>query len=493
MGPGEAPLTTLSRIFLFQDWSLSAWTVLLLASEVMALLTIPSVLLQRRGQPLSALSWFLTMIALPFFGVLAWWGIGRSHLTRKRRRRRRAHWEIHAGFASLDLPGRDALAPFPMQRLPLPESDGVFPPVGGNSVELLADGPMAYDRIKGMIAGASHHLHLLFYAWENDRSGRRFRDLLAERAREGVEVRLLCDALGSSSVLGAFMRPLRDAGGKVAFFSPTRYLRRALSINFRNHRKIAIADGCAAYTGGFNIGDAYAGTWRDAGLLLRGPVVAQLQEVFADDWYFTTRENLAEGAYVEGARACDGIPIEDGDVCSIVAGGPDMENNITQDAFFIAVTEARERVWITTPYLIPTGPMQVALRTAVYRGVDVRVLVPRTSDQLLTAMAGRSYYPTLLSGGIRVFEFLPAMLHAKVWVLDGDLSIVGTANLDTRSFKLNFETSCFVRSPRINGQLASLFLDGLKESEEVTAEKLRRRNRAVELAEAALNLLSPLL
>jgi cardiolipin synthase len=366
--------------------------------------------------------------------------------------------------------------------------------VGGNRVELLTDGKTAFSEMEEMIAGAKREIHLLFYAWHTDETGRRFRDLLVEKARHGVKVRLLCDALGSGGATGRFLRPLREAGGKVALFSPTRYLRRSLAINFRNHRKILVVDGAVAYTGGFNIGDDYAWKWRDAGLLLRGPVVAQLQEIFAEDWYFSTRESLAASCRkVREGDGGEGDGAHGDAVCAMVAGGPDTENNVTQDAFFLTVSSAQERVWITTPYLIPTASIQTVLRAAVHRGVDVRVLIPRTSDQWFTAMAGRSYYPSLLSSGVKLFEFEPAMMHAKVWVVDREISVVGSANLDTRSFKLNFETSCFVKSAEVNALLAGLFQAQLLESREVTAESLRRRGYWTDLAEAAMNLFSPLL
>lgn len=487
-------MNTLVGLLYAQDWGFNGWTLLLLVAEILSLLTLPSILRQRLGQPLSALSWFLAMVAFPFFGVLAWWLIGRSHLKRKRLRRRKASGEIRGSFAAL----RRQEVPVPppcedRRRSGLREYDGVFAMEEGNRVELLSEGKAAFDALESLILGAGHHIHLLFYTWQTDATGRRFRDLLARRAREGVKVRLLCDALGSFSAAGSFMRPLREAGAKVAFFSPARYLRRSLSINFRNHRKIIVADGCAAYTGGFNIGDEYAWKWEDAGLIVRGPAVAQLQEVFAEDWYYAAREALAEAHYVESACGDPTAAPGDPAACAVVAGGPDTESNITQDAFFIAITSARERIWITTPYLIPTAAIQVALRTAVRKGVDVRVMVPRTSDQRLTAIAGRSYYPTLLAGGVRVFEYVPAMLHAKVWVVDRDISVVGSANLDIRSFKLNFETSCFLHGAEVNGRLADLFEARLRHSEEVTAARLRGRGYWTELSEAALNLLSPLL
>jgi len=484
----------LTNLFYNLGWDLTGWTALLFLAEVLALFTIPSVLLQRRGQPLAALAWTLGLIAAPILGVLAWWLIGRSHLKRKRRRRSRAHFEIREGFANLrpevetgQAEGLDTL--LPLRRLPLGQEAGVFPAVAARRVEAFQDGEATYAALEEAIAGARHHLHLLFYTWQADAVGAKFRDLLASRARSGVQVRVLLDALGSSRALGRFMDPLRRAGGRVEPFAPTRFLRRSLSINFRNHRKILIADGVRAYAGGLNIGEEYTRHWRDLGLLLEGPVVAHLQEIFADDWCFATGRALVEKDFVP-TQALAG---KTDAVCRLIAGGPDAAYNATHDAFFVAATQARKRIWICTPYLAPDQAIQTALRTAVYRGVDVRVLVPAISDVRLAQIAGRSYYPALLESGIRIFEYLPSVLHTKLWLFDDELSVVGSANLDNRSFRLNFEVSCFVQNRPLNAALSNAFVGDLGASREVTGADVRRTGRLQQLQEAAMNLLSPLL
>ncbi len=484
----------LTNLFYNLGWDLTGWTALLFVSEVLALLTIPSVLLQRRGQPLAALAWTLGLIAAPILGVLVWWLIGRAHLKRKRRRRSKAHFEIREGFANLRpevepeaAAGLDAL--LPLRRIPLGQEAGVFPAVAARRVDALQDGEATYATLEEIIAGARHHLHLLFYAWQADGVGAKFRDLLAAKARSGVQVRLLLDAMGSSRALGRYMDPLRQAGGRVVPFAPTRFLRRSLSINFRNHRKVLIADGLRAYAGGLNIGEEYTRHWRDLGLLVEGPVVAHLQEIFADDWCFATGKALVERDFVPPQDLSGKVEA----VCRLIAGGPDAAYNATHDAFFLAATQARRRIWICTPYLAPDQAIQTALRTAVYRGVDVRVLVPAISDVRLAQIAGRSYYPALLESGIRVYEYLPSVLHTKLWLFDDELSVAGSANLDNRSFRLNFEVSCFVQSRPLNAALSGAFAADLALSREVTGADVRRTGRLQQLQEAAMNLLSPLL
>ena len=479
-----------------QTDGLSAWVALLAAAEILTLVTVPSVLLSRRGQPLAALSWTLALVAVPLLGVLAWWLIGRSYLERKRLRRKRARWQVRKGFAYLR-PERAALPPEvgdvfnAIRRLPEGEAGGLFAPVAGNRVTLLTDGSETYAALERAIAAAQHHLHLLFYTFKPDATGRRFRDLLAERARSGVRVRLLLDAMGSFRTRSSFLRPIEEAGGEVAFFAPIRFLRRSLSFNFRNHRKILVADGHTAYTGGLNIANTYLRDWRDAGLLLEGPVASQLQEVFVDDWYFATGRNLADRDHLRWCEASGLRPGERGAVCAVVAGGPDSRHNLTHDTFFLALTRARERIWITTPYFIPDPAIQAALRTAVYSGVDVRLLVPRRCDLPWTRLAGRSYFPDILSSGARIWEYLPTVLHGKTWVFDHDFCAAGSANLDTRSFKLNFEVTCFIRDAAANARLAQLFEADLAQSAEVTLASLAQTSASQRLLESALNLLSP--
>lgn len=489
---------TASQLLSDLAWEWTATTALLVATLLLTVMSIPSVLLSRRGQPLAALSWTLALVALPGLGVLMWWLVGRSHLERKKRRRKRARWEVRKGFVYLrpgPVVGSDEGGDIfnAIRRLPERDADGLYAPVAGNDVTILSDGDETYAALERLITTAQHHLHLLFYTFEPDRTGTHFRDLLAARARDGVRVRLLLDAMGSFRTSNSFLRPLQEAGGEVAFFAPVKFLRRSLSLNFRNHRKILIADGHAAYTGGLNIGDVYQHNWRDAGLLLEGPVASQLQEVFLDDWFFATKRNLADRDHLRWCRGPGCAPDDGAAVCSIVAGGPDALHNLTHDAFFLALTRARERIWITTPYFIPDASIQAALRTAVYSGVDVRLLVPRHSDVPWTRLAGRSYFPGLLASGMRIWEYLPSVLHGKTWVFDRDFSAAGSANLDTRSFKLNFEVTCFVCDGATNAKFAELFEHDLAQSSEVTLASLAQTSGRQRLLESALHLLSPLL
>jgi cardiolipin synthase len=484
-------------------WSTDWWLLLLELSYLLAVVSVPSVLLQRRGRPHSAVSWLLVLFALPWVGVFLWWAIGRKHLERQRRRRRNA--AMRTAFALTQVredasPRIDAaLDLLPIQRMPIEEAEWVFPPTVDNRLRLLVDAAEAYPAMQAAIRAAKQHIHISFYIWNNDATGRAWRDLLIEKARAGVQVRLLLDGLGSRFARRHhLMRPLEAAGGEVAYFLPLTLWSTRPTINFRNHRKTVMVDGCTGFLGGMNIGDEYTANWHDLALQMEGPVVDQLQETFAEDWFFATgREIIAPHIFCQWhtpeGRAALPPPDDDQAVCSILASGPHTPHNFTHDALFLSLAQARERVYISTPYLIPEESTMAALRTAVYRGVDVRVLVPAKSDAWIVQWAGRSYYPDLLAAGIRLYEYQPTILHAKSVVIDDDLSIVGSANIDVRSFRLNFEASCLARSKPLAHRLLDLFARNLQHSREITHDDLRRRSYLVQLGDAAAHLLSPLM
>jgi cardiolipin synthase len=482
------------------------WRWFDLATTVLALLTVPSVLVQRLGRPMAAISWILCLVTLPPLGLVLWWVLGRRHLERRRRRKLTARAAMAPKLSSLrerlDPPPSAAPVLLPLHRLPDELSHSVPRPTRGNAVRLLTS-KEAFAVMEHDIEAAEHHVHALFYIWKNDTTGRRFRDLLIRKARQGLEVRVLCDAVGSPVMGSSFSRPLRRAGAKVARFLPPQ-LFSLPRINFRNHRKILVVDGAAGTIGGFNIADEYRKRWRDAGARLSGPAVDQLQEIFADDWFYATGEDLADPTYFgrwrgasrseRDAGAGDSALSADDDAsCAIIASGPDTVYSPMHDALFVAITETRERLFITTPYFVPSYAILVALRAAVFRGVDVRIMVPARVDVPFVHAAARSYYPELLGAGVRIFEYRPTMLHAKTMVFDRALTMIGSANLDSRSFRLNFEASCFIASERLNGELCARFESDQEQCGEVSADALSRRPWGAKLFDATAHLLSPLL
>jgi cardiolipin synthase A/B len=486
-------------------WVKGFWFVFMVMSNItflLALLSIPSVLVHRRGRPQAALSWVLAMLTVPVVGLLLWWAMGRSHLERKRRKRRRRISKISADISKVykETPAKleTKWELLPIERFPPQEAEWAFPPTINNQARLLVDAKETYAEIERMIRDAQTFIHIIFYIWQNDSIGEKFRDLLVEKANAGVQVRVLVDAFGSSRVVKHFMDPLREAGGEIAIFGPTILRRWHLEVNFRNHRKLVLVDGKEAVVGGLNIGEEYTHNWHDLAILLGGPSIDQLQEVFMEDWAFANGSDFVGKQYFGRWQGADEPDLNHEEmceptICAVIASGPLGEMNLTHEAFLLAIAGAKERIWLTTPYFVPDQTILAALRTAVFRGVEVRVLVPEEPDAYLVGLASRSYYPFLLATGIRIFEYKDDILHAKAAVIDHDIAFVGSANMDVRSFKLNFELSCFLECESLCQRLADLYESDIKKSNEIRTEDLNHRGYWTQVSEAAAHLMSPLL
>jgi cardiolipin synthase len=299
------------------------------------------------------------------------------------------------------------------------------------------------------------------------------------------------DAVGASDLHEGDVQGLVDAGGSFGVFLPVSPLTRPFSVNFRNHRKIVVIDGTTALTGGMNVGDEYRGRmttlgqWRDTHVVLRGPAALRYQEIFLDDWHFATGERVTAARYYPPPERAGSVTIE------VVASGPDQTSEAILRKLFVAITKAEHRVWLTTPYFLPDRAISMALVTAAQRGVDVRLLLPGTSDQVLVLFAGRSQYDELLAAGVRIFEYQRGMLHAKTLVVDDLWATIGSANMDRRSFSLNWEANLVALDRNLATDLARVFQDDLGNAIEIS--KGRPQSMLRTYAEAGSFLLSPLL
>lgn len=463
-------------------WGFGWFGTLTAFSELLAFMTIPSVLLRRQGQPRAALAWLLAMFAIPALGVFTWWAIGRTHIDRKKRKFLESKRE---SLERRGTPHSEVGTPFTGLLPPRALGDSIFA-TSGNDVKIVFDGATAFEEMYAAIGRARQAIHVQFYIFRSDATGKRFRDLLAERARAGVTVRVLIDAWGTPRFAGAFSDPLRAAGARVAAFLPSR-LQPILAprFNFANHRKILTIDEEIAFVGGMNVGDEYEHEWIDIMARIKGPAVRALDHVFLDDWEFASDETVTH-------REFDRPPPQGAAVCAVVSSGPDRDSYI-HDAYFILFTHAEQRIWIVTPYFIPSDAISTALRTAADRGVDVRIIVPSRSDIAIVKHAARSFYWDLLRGGVRLYEYDGPMLHAKAFVIDAETSAVGSANVDARSFRLNFEVSCVFKDEATASEVSRWCEELLTKSHEVTIEDCMNRSTGEKLLESAAHLFSPLL
>jgi cardiolipin synthase len=308
-----------------------------------------------------------------------------------------------------------------------------------------------------------------------------------------VQVRLLCDAYGCLSVGAAWRRPLKRVGARVGIFLPMRSLL-LQPVNLRNHRKIVVVDGAVAFSGGVNIGDEYhgkmtkIGQWRDTHFRLEGPAAGALQRVFLQDWFFATGEGVDPDPYFPSPALVAGDA-----TVAIVPSGPDTRTEAIHRIFFAAIAAARERVWITTPYFVPDAPMIVALEVAAMRGLDVKLILPSRSNHRVTFHAGRSFYEQLLEAGVHIHEYTPGMIHAKTMVVDGRIVLLGSANMDMRSFRLNFEVHTLIHDEVTAQKLEASFAEDLAHTVPVDLATWAKRPLGNRIAEGAGRFVSPLL
>ncbi len=472
-------------------WSTPNLRLYLVLLWLLYLIPLGILIVLQKREPVATLSWLMALALLPYVGFLIYFLLGPQKISRQRLRRTRAREGIkgHEVFCPIDEDCTELSL--------LGQATTGLPPSSATSVRLLVDGAAKYDALIETIASARNHVHLEYYIYMPDRSGILLRDALVERAKAGIKVRLLLDAVGSSDIKARFLQPLLDAGVEFAWFHPTRF--RPFTrpwLNLRTHRKIVVVDGRVAFTGGINITDEEnerlnPDAYRDLHLRIEGNVVRSVQSVFVEDWAYATGQNRThfEGSVLWHAGETDG----GGDIdAQTLVSGPDSSWEPIHRLHVAAIHEAATRVWLVTPYFVPGEAARMALTSAALGGLDVRLLVPKMSDSRLVTYAARSYFDELLASGIKVYEYGPRMLHTKALLCDDDVSIIGSANFDHRSFRLNFEISMLFRDRGLASELEALIEGEIAGSEPVQDQRNRSfwRNR---LPEACARLMSPLL
>ena len=469
------------------------WYEVLIGLYVLWVIGACLTLLMNRRSPTATLAWMFAFVALPFISGVYYLVFGPRRL-----QRRRIRYKIARGLLADDVSAYLKASCGP--RIPGLSADaaalaavggrlGQGSPTFASRVELLHEGDRYFQALERTISEAKHHLHLEYYIWEPDAVGERFRDLLVSARERDVRVRVLCDAVGSQDAGHRFWAPLVDAGGDVLTFNPLRVSPASIHFaNFRTHRKIAIADGARALLGGMNV-HAYAQEWRDAHVAIDGEPVRRIQRLFLENWIYSggnfilSPENLAR--YFPPCSQAAGAAVQ------VLASGPDDESAPIHAFFLAAISTARSRVWIETPYLVPDEPLESVLRIAVLRGVDVQVVVPVRGDSRLVTAASHTYCEALGKAGVKVHEFGPPMLHAKTMVVDNTVGVVGTANLDNRSFRLNFEVATALYDPAAIDSLAARFQ--VDRAASIPFPSRQRGPRYTALLESIARLTSPVL
>lgn len=373
-----------------------------------------------------------------------------------------------------------------------------YPLLGGNQIELLVAGDEAYPRMLEAIRAAKCTIHLQSFIIRSDTISREFLDLLAEKARSGIAVRVLYDRFGSTAAVlkGFFLRYQRIPNMQVVGWTQANVFKRQLQLNLRNHRKLLVIDGKRAFLGGINIHDDHIiATGRrpiqDYHFDIRGPIVHELQYVFLRDWYFMTEESprrLLTRATFAPVAATGTIPIQ-----AVQSGPTEDEKESLTETIFLLLVSARRRIFAATPYFVPTPDILRAFTSAALRGIDVRLVVPMKNNHIYAGLAGHARYETLLDAGVRIFERHPPFLHAKALCVDDTVSLVGTANLDVRSLRLNYETNLVVYDAKFAVAIRKAIEKEITESVEIKPDEWERRPDYQRLLENFCNLMTPVL
>ncbi len=467
----------------------------LISGWVLGIVLVPVVAHGRRLT--SALSWLALIFALPWVGALLYLLFAEHRPTRRARRHRAIldvsrtgerlrFQEVHA--VDPDLPRAGLALGALTRRL------GGFAALGGNRIEVLPGAPATVARLVADIDAARRHVHLLYYIIEPDGTGRAVGEALERAAARGVACRVLADAVGSRRFHRRMAGRLRAAGVDVRKVLSLPFLARKLRpLDLRNHRKLAVVDGLVAYTGSMNLMDGDVAVadevppWREVVVRLTGPAVLQLQMVFDEDW------RLNAGEVLEQEHLFPSLAPQGSVTLQVVPSGPTDRAETIHNLLVAAIGGARERVVITTPYLILDEPTRVALKLAALRGVRIQVMIPFRSDSRVVQLASHSYVEELLAEGVEVLEHRSGFLHAKTFTVDRTLAVIGSANFDRRSFYLNFELNLLLYGMPAVEKVVGMQMRYLADCCPLELEAWRRRPRPRKVAEDVLRLLSPLL
>ena len=442
--------------------------------------------------PVKTMAWMVVLLFLPVIGVILYFFFGRN--TRKERLISQKSADMLTkkslqGFisqSSFELPSEH------YSLIQLFRTLNRALPFENNYNEVYTSGYSMVQSLIREISHAKHHIHLEFYIFEDDSIGRLVRDILIDKAQEGVEVRLLYDDVGCWHVPNRFFDQMRTAGIEVRGFLKVRFPLFTSRINYRNHRKIVIIDGKVGFIGGMNIAERYLkpgkyGIWRDTHLMIKGRAVYGLQSNFLIDWFFVTRSLITASKYYPSVDVCGEALIQ------TVTSEPVGEWKAIMQGLLLAISNAKRYFYVQTPYFLPTEPILAALQTAALSGVDVRLMIPEHADSMITHLGTLSYVDDMLSAGVKVYFYQKGFLHSNLMVSDDSLSTVGSTNMDFRSFEHNFEINSFIYDTETALLMKEIFLQDQRDSVQISYKVWMRRSSKQRAKESIVRLLSPLL
>lgn len=467
----------------------SLWIQILTVLYILTIIGTIIVVISENRNPIRTLSWVLVLTYLPVLGLVLFYFFGQSTRRKKHVSINYKKFAKEIGFDPdyLDLTEHIESKYLRLAEMNKTSSHAIL--FGGSDVEVITNGKTKFEKLLKDIEEAKHHIHMQYFIFMNDEIGKRVRAALMRKAEQGVEVRFLYDNVANILILPRFYNKMRKSGVLVTPFMKLRFPLLRSRVNYRNHRKLVVIDGTIAYMGGMNVGDAYevGKKWRDTHLRIKGYGVYGLQYSFFTDW--TSSDQTLP------LNIRDYFPpqqVYTKNLMQVLPDGPESQWPKLMHATTRLTLTAQKYLYIQTPYFLPTESLLEALQSAALAGVDVRLMVSKRSDSLYVDPAAKSYYQELLDAGLRIFEHPNKFIHAKTIVSDDYLSVIGSANMDFRSFELNFEINCYMYDKDLALLNKEIFMADLVDCEEVKPEEWEKRPRWKKSLESVMRLFAPL-
>ncbi|KAB2336051.1 cardiolipin synthase [Cytobacillus depressus] len=466
-------------LILFTQLPLEIKAVIFLLYTATLMISIYSLMLENRS-PQHTLLWIYVLVFFPVFGYLFYLFSGqlylKGYLFKSKRKRDRDEWKKLLQQESL--PDFSFLQDTQHSFIKFASIASPTPISTESRAIILKNGEETFSEIKKGLMEAKSFIHMEYYIYRSDRLGKEIFSILIEKAKNGVEVLFMVDAVGSRKMAIEDIQAMKNAGIQVQSFSPLKYGFFNQKINFRNHRKIIVIDGKVGFVGGLNVGVEYLGEdetigfWRDTHMLVKGEAVYSLHTVFLLDWEYVSGGKVLQ-KYSSFQSDID-EDVLDGAV-QVVASGPDTQQGLMSDFYFSMIASATKSIWIASPYFVPDEAIRTALRVAAAKGIEVRIMVPEINDGFLTQYASRSYFPELLRYGAEIYAYKKGFLHQKIIIVDGNLASLGTANMDMRSFHLNFEVNVFLYGTSTIRDLVAHYEEDMEHSEKISPVQYYKR------------------
>jgi len=480
----------------------SNWFVILISVNYLLAISSVITILFRNINPTKTLTYIIALVFFPFLGLMVYYLFGQEYRKNKIFNRKHVlnqdiikalNKDLEQSSEELEALEGDFLND-KIRLVKLLQKSDKAPLTRCNTVEIIKNGEAKFKRLFQDIENAKHHLHLEYYIIIDDEIGTQFLNLICKKAKEGIEVRLSIDDVGSS-ISRKMKRKLKDSGVEFYSFMPVLFPKFTGRMNYRNHRKIAIIDGVIGYVGGINIADDYVNKpdrkayWRDTHLRLEGESVITIQVQFLTNWQFVSDSKIKDltKKYFPNKACKDNVAVQ------IAASGPDTDWSNIMDVIFSAINTADDYVYLTTPYFIPNDEIIMALQIASRSGIDVRILIPDESDSIIAKYATNAYLQPLFDANIKVYRYTKGFIHAKTMVIDNVFSTIGTSNMDYRSFNINFEINAVIYDKDKSKELKEIFIEDLKEAKEMNSETWKNRSNIKKLKESFCKLWAPLL